>query len=105
MPLALQTPDAEALLPGMDETTRMASFHLVDAGGTVHSAGRALTELLRLLPGGRPLAALAGAVQPFTDAVYRLVAGNRTRLGPLIPERVKARADAAIARRQAEHTR
>ncbi len=54
---------------------------------------------------GRPLAALAGAVQPFTDAVYRLVAGNRTRLGPLIPERVKARADAAIARRQAEHTR
>jgi len=83
----------------------MASFHLVDGGGAVHSGGRALTELLRLLPGGGPLAALAGAIQPFTDAVYRLVAGNRSRLGPLIPARVKARADAAIARRQAERAR
>ncbi len=79
----------------------MASFHLVAADGTVHSAGRALTELLRLLPGGQPLAAISGAIQPLTDAVYRFIAGNRSRLGPLIPGRLKARADAAIRRRVA----
>jgi predicted DCC family thiol-disulfide oxidoreductase YuxK len=95
-PLALQDPDAMALLPGMDEATRMASFHLVEPGGAVHSAGLALTELLRLLPGGPALGALAGAAQPVTDATYGLVAGNRNRLGPLIPERAKARATARI---------
>jgi hypothetical protein len=39
----------------MDSETRMASFHLVE-GTTVSSGGRALTELLRALPGGGPLA-------------------------------------------------
>lgn len=95
-PLALQDPEAAALLPGMDEATKMASFHLVGADGTVYSGGRALTELLRGLPGGSLLGGLAARAQPLTDAVYRLVAGNRDRLGPLIPDRVKARATAAI---------
>ncbi len=84
----------------MDSETRMASFHLVE-GTSVSSGGRALTELLRALPGGGPLAALAGAVQPATDALYRLVASNRSRLGPLIPAEVKSRADATIERRRA----
>jgi predicted DCC family thiol-disulfide oxidoreductase YuxK len=99
-PLALQSPQAPALLPGMHEEDRMASFHLVDEDGTVHSAGRALTELLRELPGGRALGGFAAAAQPLTDAAYRLAAGNRDRLGPLIPERVKARATERIAARE-----
>lgn len=78
----------------------MASFHLVMEDGTVHSAGRALTELLRILPGGRVLAAAAGAVQPLTDAAYRLVASKRDRLGPLVSDAVKRRATARIAARE-----
>jgi predicted DCC family thiol-disulfide oxidoreductase YuxK len=99
-PVALQSPEAKTLLPGLDEPARMASFHLVDADGTVHSAGRALTELMRGLPGGRPLGAAAAAAQPLTDAAYRAVSGNRDRLGPLIPESWKRRATARIARRE-----
>jgi predicted DCC family thiol-disulfide oxidoreductase YuxK len=98
-PFALQDPAAADLLPGMDEDARMASFHLIAPDGSVHSAGAGLTELLRALPGGRVLGAAAAAAQPLTDRAYRLVAGNRDRIGPLIPRSWCRRADAVIARR------
>src|SRR3712207_2420034 len=57
-PVALQDEDAaDRLLGGMDHQRRMASWHLVTPEGDVQSGGRALTPLLRLLPGGGPLAA------------------------------------------------
>src|SRR3954471_11521622 len=40
-PVALQSPEAEALLPGMDAEERMASWHLVMPDGQVSSAGAA----------------------------------------------------------------
>jgi predicted DCC family thiol-disulfide oxidoreductase YuxK len=82
-PLALQDPRAAELLPGLQEEERMQSFHIVEADGTVHSAGDGLAELV---PGLDRLPRLA-------DRAYWLVAGNRSRLGKLIP---------AAARRQAQ---
>ena len=81
-PLALQDPRAAALLPELDERERMASFHVVDPDGSVHSAGDGLAALLPPL-GRSPRAAAR---------LYRLVADNRDRLGKLIP---------GVARRQA----
>ena len=81
-PLALQGPRAAELLPGMSESDRMKSFHIVDADGTVHTAGEGLAELLP------PLRRFPRA----SDRLYWLVAGNRNRLGKLIPD---------FARRQA----
>ena len=81
-PLALQDPRAAELLPGMSEEQRLESFHLVTADGTVHSAGDGLAELVPPLRRS-PRAA---------SRLYWLVAGNRDRLGKLIPE---------FARRQA----
>ncbi|TMK31333.1 MAG: DUF393 domain-containing protein [Actinobacteria bacterium] len=52
--VALQHPEAERLLPGMDREQRMTSWHLVTPDGRVRSAGRAVAPLLRLLPGGAP---------------------------------------------------
>jgi hypothetical protein len=49
----------------------------VTPDGTVYSAGAAFPPLLRLLPGGRPLAALAAAFPSLTERAYRYVARTR----------------------------
>jgi predicted DCC family thiol-disulfide oxidoreductase YuxK len=79
-PVALQSPEADSLLPGLSEQTRMASWHLV-VDGSVHSGGAVAAPLLRLLPGGRPLASISAAFPALTEHAYRLVARNRDRLG------------------------
>ncbi|MGH3029526.1 MAG: thiol-disulfide oxidoreductase DCC family protein [Gaiellaceae bacterium] len=70
-PVALQDSEADALLPGMDPERKMASWHLVTPNGRVHSAGAAFPPLLRLLPGGRPLAAVAATFPGLTERGYR----------------------------------
>jgi predicted DCC family thiol-disulfide oxidoreductase YuxK len=89
---------ADRLLGPMDEPARMASWHLVTPDGVVHSAGRGFAPLLRLLPGGAPLARLVRAAQPLVDAVYRFVAGHRTAFGRLVSQGAKRRADERIRR-------
>jgi predicted DCC family thiol-disulfide oxidoreductase YuxK len=88
-PLALQDPRAVELLPGLSEAERMASFHVVRADGIVRSAGDGLSELIPPLRRFRPLA----------SRLYRLVAGNRDRLGKLIPALARRQADRRIAAR------
>jgi predicted DCC family thiol-disulfide oxidoreductase YuxK len=83
-PVALQDPEADRLLGGMDPDRKMASWHLVTRDGRVLSAGAAVPGLLRLLPGGAPLALIAGLIPGPTDAVYRLVANHRDRLASLL---------------------
>jgi predicted DCC family thiol-disulfide oxidoreductase YuxK len=98
-PVALQSPEAPGLLPGLDEEERMASFHLVGADGRRYSGGEALSRLMDFLAGGRALGAAMRRSPGATDRFYRLVADNRSRIGPLIPDAVKRRATAAIDRR------
>jgi predicted DCC family thiol-disulfide oxidoreductase YuxK len=95
-PVALQDPEAERLLPGTDEETRLASWHLVTPEGQVYSRGAAAPALLRLLPGGKPLAAILAAFPGLTERAYRLVAGNRDRFGRL----AGARCDVDPSRRR-----
>jgi predicted DCC family thiol-disulfide oxidoreductase YuxK len=82
-PLALQDPEAERLLPGLDAEARLASWHLVSSDGRVYSAGAVAAPLLRLLPLGRPLAAVVGLFPGVTERAYRLLARNRDRFGRL----------------------
>jgi len=83
-PLPLQSPEAASYLPGMDEQTKMASWHLVLPDGTVRSAGDAVAPILRLLPRGTTLASVAGTAPGVTRAAYRLVARNREKFGRMI---------------------
>lgn len=83
-PVALQDPEADRLLEGMDPPTRMASWHLVTPDGRIRSAGAAVPDLLRLLPAGAPLALIAALVPGPTGAAYRLVANHRDRLASLL---------------------
>ena len=96
-PVALQDPEADVLLAGVPD--RMASWHLVDGDGRVRSAGVALAPLFRLLPGGLPVAALAGRFPRAAERSYRWVAEHRSWFGKPITEQMKARADALIERR------
>jgi predicted DCC family thiol-disulfide oxidoreductase YuxK len=90
-PLALQDPRAAALLPGIGEDDRLRSFHIVEPDGTIRSAGEGLAELI---PG---LDRLPAGV---ADRAYWLVAGNRSRLGKLVPGAAKRQAESRIARRE-----
>jgi predicted DCC family thiol-disulfide oxidoreductase YuxK len=83
-PVALQDPEAEQLLAGMDRGRQMASWHLVDLDGRIRSAGRAVAPLLRLLPAGTPLAVVAESFPKTTDRLYEWISRHRERLGSLL---------------------
>jgi predicted DCC family thiol-disulfide oxidoreductase YuxK len=82
--MELQDPEAGSLLDEMDEEVKMSSWHLLAPDGRVYSAGAAAPPLLRLLPGGKPLAALLATFPGVTERAYRVVARNRDRFGRLV---------------------
>ena len=102
LPLAIQDPEAQALLAGVPAERRLESWHLVDESGIVVSAGAALAPLLADLRGGRAPAALARRAPRLADRAYRRVAANRSRLGRPVSDAAKLRADELIAARRAE---
>jgi predicted DCC family thiol-disulfide oxidoreductase YuxK len=97
-PVALGTPEADALLADLTEEQRQASWHLVRPDGRRWSAGAAAPPLLRLLPGGGQPAAVLDRIPAATERSYRWVAEHRSTLSRLIPVAAKARADARIQR-------
>ena len=101
-PLALQDALAADLLPGMSEEDRFASFHLIGDDEEVRSGGDALPVLFAELRGTRLFGRALAAAPAVTHLLYKVVAANRSRIGPLIPDAWKSRARAAIDRRQAE---
>jgi predicted DCC family thiol-disulfide oxidoreductase YuxK len=96
-PVALGSEEADSLLAGMPDERRMASWHLALPGRPVRSAGAAFPELFRMLPGGRPVAALTARFPRASDHAYRLVAGNRSLLGRALPSAARRWADGVIS--------
>jgi len=99
-PVALQSQEADELLRGMPAERRLASWHLVDKDGGIRSAGAAAAPLLRLLPGGAALAALASRFPAATERAYRWTADRRSALGRAIPTAISRRADSLIRARR-----
>ncbi len=100
-PLAIQSEEGQRLLADMPPEERLASWHLVTADGR-HSAGAAFPHLFRLLPGGRPIAALTAAAPRLFGRAYRWVADHRSRLSDLVPAGSKRRAWRRVTERGAE---
>jgi len=88
------------MLTGMPHEEQMASWHLAMPSGDVHSAGAAFPPLLRILPGGWPLAALTARFPAATEAGYAWGAGHRSTFGRVIPGRVRRWAAESIRRRR-----
>jgi predicted DCC family thiol-disulfide oxidoreductase YuxK len=96
-PVPLGSDEADALLRGMPDDERMASWHLVDPGGAVHSAGAAFPPLLRLLPRGARLARLGERFPGASERAYRWVADHRSVFGRLLPASARRWADRVIS--------
>lgn len=99
-PVALQSREAVALLSAIAPEKKLDSWHLLAPDGRLHSGGAVAVPLLRLLPGGRPLALVAGAFPGLVERVYRTVARRRDRLGGLVGARCEI--DPAGPREDAE---
>ena len=73
------------------------SAHAVGADGRVFSAGDAAAPIAAVLPGGGVVEQVLRLLGPLTRGAYRLVAGNRSRLGRLVTPAMQKRADERIA--------
>jgi predicted DCC family thiol-disulfide oxidoreductase YuxK len=98
-PVALQSGEADRLLEGMPQERRMASWHLVSPSEGVRSAGAAVPPLMRLLPGGRPVAWAAQRLPRASEWAYRFVADRRSAFGRLLPGALVRRASRLISER------
>jgi predicted DCC family thiol-disulfide oxidoreductase YuxK len=83
-PVAIQSDEGDRLLAEVDPAKRVDSWHLLTEDGQLYSAGAAAVPLTRLLPGGRPLAALFAAFPVPTEAAYRFVVNHRSELARLL---------------------
>jgi predicted DCC family thiol-disulfide oxidoreductase YuxK len=91
LPTSIQGEQGLALLGSVPVEHRLATAHVVGADGVVRSGGDAAAQLAAEVPALAPFAPLLGRLAGASRAGYGLVARNRTRLGPLIPERAKWR--------------
>ena len=98
-PVPIQSEEGRRLLGSIPPERHLESFHLVKPGGEVVSAGPALAELFRMLPGGGVLARALDLSPRATSGGYEWVAANRTGLSRFIPKRVKARASRRLEER------
>ena len=87
---SIQGSQGDRWLGGLEPEVRLASWHLVRPDGTIVSAGAALPPMLRLLPAGRPLAAVFAAFPSATERLYRWTVRHRARLGALLGQRACA---------------
>lgn len=99
-PVAIQGAEGRRLLAGVPVERRLSSAHAVTADGRVFSAGDAAAPITAALPGGAVVAPVLRMAGPLTRTAYRLVAGNRTRLGRLVTPAMRERADERIAARR-----
>jgi predicted DCC family thiol-disulfide oxidoreductase YuxK len=83
--VALQSQRADDLLDGrVDEGAKWDSWHLVEPDGSLYSAGEAIPLVLRHVRGGRLAGRAASRFPRTTEALYRVVARNRDRLGRVV---------------------
>ena len=98
-PVALQSEEGARLLPGLTAQQRLEAARAIPEGGIPHTGGAAAPVVLRELPGGGGLSAMATRVPGATGRGYVLVAGNRSKLSRFVPAGLVRRADALIAQR------
>jgi predicted DCC family thiol-disulfide oxidoreductase YuxK len=97
--VAIQSERGQALLRKLPRARRLDSIHAVTADGRVWPAGAAVPHVLRAMPGGRPLAAVAERFLGATEQVYRAIARRRGAIGRLLGEEAcRIRPDVPVPR-------
>lgn len=77
---------SDDLLAAVPPARRLDAMHAVTSDGRVFTGGAAVPVILRVLPGGPPLAVLAETAPGVTDVVYRAIVARRVRIGALLGE-------------------
>lgn len=95
-PVALQDPEADALLADLAPEERLASWHLVTPGGRRSSGGAGFEVVFGLLPGGAAFARLATRFPGGAARLYEAVARHRGKLGKVVPRALRGWADRKI---------
>ena len=98
-PATIEGPVGERWLAAMPVAARLASWHLVEQGGAVTSAGRAFAPLSAYHPAGRLLRLLPLRV---VEPAYRFVAGRRSAFSRFVPGRRVAAATELVRARERE---
>jgi predicted DCC family thiol-disulfide oxidoreductase YuxK len=101
-PAPITGPVGDRWLAGMPLDERLASWHLVEAGGRVSSGGRGLAAVLRYLPGGALLARLLDRVPGVAERGYRFVADHRSSFSRVVPGFAVRRATVRVDARRGE---
>jgi predicted DCC family thiol-disulfide oxidoreductase YuxK len=101
-PAPITGPVGDRWLAGMPEAERVASWHLVEEGGAVTSAGAGLAVVLEYLPGGRTLARPLRLAPGLVERAYRIVADHRSAFSRFVPGASARSASARVAAREAE---
>ncbi len=83
-PIAIQSEEGSRVLARIAPDARLDSWHLLRDDGRLFSAGAAAELLARLLPGGRPLAAVFAAFPGVTERAYGFAARHRFWLARLL---------------------
>ena len=98
-PAPISGPAGDRWLSGMPVEERLASWHLVEAGGRVTSGGRALAEVLAYVPGGALSAPVLRLAPRIVERAYRFVADHRSAFSRFVPGSAVRRATARVKAR------
>lgn len=101
-PAPIESSVGERWLGGVPIEERLASWHIVEEGGRVSSAGRGIVEVLEYVPGGRLLAGPLRLAPGVVERGYWFVAGRRSRISRFVPRGWVRAATERVAARERE---
>lgn len=87
---SIQAADRAGRLDAIPPELRYGSWHLITPDDRIWSSGAAVAPMMRRLPGGRTLAAIADTFPGTTEHAYRFVARHRRRLGAILGQQACA---------------
>jgi predicted DCC family thiol-disulfide oxidoreductase YuxK len=99
-PVPIQSARGDDLLIDMEREDRLKSWHLLDAGGMLHSGGAGIPVIFAALPGGARIASVVSRFPTGTSRSYDWVASHRVLLGRGLGARPRAWAARVIAERE-----
>jgi predicted DCC family thiol-disulfide oxidoreductase YuxK len=101
-PAPIESAVGSRWLGGMPVEARVASWHIVEEGGRVSSAGRGISVVLECVPGGRVVGLPLRLVPGVVERAYWFVAGRRSRFSRFVPRAWVRAATARVAARERE---
>jgi len=99
-PVSIQSTRGDDLLIDMKREDRTKSWHLIDAGGMLHSGGAGIPVIFDALPWGVLIANVVWRFPTATSRTYDWVANHRVLLGRGLGARPRAWAARVIAERE-----